>query len=201
MLDTVTQHSDTPKETTIAPPWRSPIQERKYPIPEVAWYTGGSSKGNPSKQQAIVYHPSSDPIWFEEGNGQGSQEAELRAVWMVITQEPGDSALYSCMDNWAEHRGLTLWIAQWTTQDLTIHAQTIWDRDMWLDIWNIVRHRTVYTYHVSGHQLMQSLGNDEADALAQIKWLEDSPADNIIQWLCKKLRHARWKAMWAALKA
>lgn len=148
-----------------------------------------------------MYHPSSDPIWFEEGNGQGSQEAELRAVWMVITQEPGDSALYSCMDNWAEHRGLTLWIAQWTTQDLTIHAQTIWSRDMWLDIWNIVRHRTVYTYHVSGHQLMQSLGNDEADALAQIKWLEDSPADNIIQWLCKKLRHARWKAMWAALKA
>lgn len=113
-----------------------------------------------------MYHPSSDPIWFEEGNGQGSQEAELRAVWMVITQEPGDSALYSCMDNWAEHQGLTLRIAQWTTQDLTIHAQTIWGRDTWLDIWNIVRHRTVYTYHVSGHQPMQSLGNDEADALA-----------------------------------
>lgn len=43
---------------------------------------------------------------------------------------------------------------------------------MWLDIWNVVRYRTLYAYHISGHQPMQSLGNHEADTLAQIRWLK-----------------------------
>jgi len=48
---------------------------------------------------------------------------------------------------------------------------------------------------------MQSPGNDEANTLAQIWWLEDSPAENIAQLLHKKLQHAGQKTMWAAVKA
>ena len=85
ILGPVTYHSDAPKETLVAPPEKSPVQEGKYPIPEDAWYTDGSSKGNPSKWRAIAYHPSTETTWFDEGDGQSSPWAELRAVWMVIT--------------------------------------------------------------------------------------------------------------------
>jgi len=64
-------------------------------------YTDGSGKGNPSKWRPIAYHPSTEMIWFDEGDGQSSQWAELRAVWMVITKEPGDGILNICTDSWA----------------------------------------------------------------------------------------------------
>ena len=64
-------------------------------------YTGWSGKGNPSKWRPIAYHPSTEMIWFDEGDGQSSQWAEPRAVWMVITMEPGDGILNICTDNWA----------------------------------------------------------------------------------------------------
>uniref|UniRef100_A0A669QJJ3 ribonuclease H n=1 Tax=Phasianus colchicus TaxID=9054 RepID=A0A669QJJ3_PHACC len=197
----VTYHCDAPKETLVAPPEKSPVQEGKYPIPEDAWCTDGSSKGNPSKWRAIAYHPSTKTIWFDEGDGQSSQWAELRAVWMVIPKEPGDGILNTCTDSWAVYRGLTLWIAQWATQEWTIHARPIWGKDMWLDIWNTVKHRTMCVYHVSGHQPLQSPGNDEADTLAQVRWIENSPSENIAHWLHQKLRHEGQKTMWAAAKA
>ncbi|XP_052553514.1 uncharacterized protein LOC128087697 [Tympanuchus pallidicinctus] len=168
ILGPVTYHSDAPKEILVAPPEKSPVQDGKYPIPEDAWYTDGSSKGNPSKWRATAYHPSTETIWFDEGSGQSSQWAELRAVWMGITKEPGDGILNICTDSWAVYRGLTLWIAQWATQEWTVHTRPIWGKDRWLDIWNTVKYRTVRVYHVSGHQPLQSPGNDEADTLARV---------------------------------
>jgi len=50
---------------------------------------------------------------------------------------------------------------------------------MWLDIWNTVKHRTVCVYHVSSHQPLQSPGNDEAEALARVQWIENSLSENI----------------------
>jgi len=126
----VTYHTDALKETLVTPPEKSPIQEGKYPIPEDAWYTDGSSKGNPSKLRAIAYHPSTKTICFDEGDVQSIQWTELRAVWMVITKETGDGILNICTDRWAVYLGLTLWIAQWATQEWTIHAQPIWSKDM-----------------------------------------------------------------------
>jgi len=38
ILGPVTYPSDAPKETLVAPPEKSPVQEGKYPIPEDAWY-------------------------------------------------------------------------------------------------------------------------------------------------------------------
>ena len=62
---------------------------------------------------------------------------------MVITQEPGNSALNICTDSWAVYQVLILWIAQWATQDWMINAGPIRGKDMWVDIRNVVRHRTV----------------------------------------------------------
>ena len=123
ILGPVTYHSDAPKETLVTPPEKSPVQEGKYPIPEDAWYTDGSSKGNPSKWRAIAYDPSTETVWFDEGGGQSSQWAELRAVWMVISKEPGDTILN---DSWAVYQGLTLWIAQRANQEWSIHVRQIW---------------------------------------------------------------------------
>jgi len=72
ILGPVTFHSDAPEESTIAPPERSLLQEGKYAVSEDAWYTDGSSKGNPSKWRAIAYHPSTETIWFQEGDEQSS---------------------------------------------------------------------------------------------------------------------------------
>jgi len=77
ILGPVTYHSDAPKETLVAPPEKSPIQEGRYPIPENGWYTDGFSKGNLSRWREIAYHPSTETIWFDEGDGQSSQWAEL----------------------------------------------------------------------------------------------------------------------------
>ena len=122
ILGPVTYHSDAPTETLVIPSEESPVQEGKYTIPEDAWYTDGSSKGNMSKWRAIAYHTSTKKIWFNEGDGQSSQWAELRATWMVINKESDDSILNICTDSWAGYQGVTLWIAQWATQQRTIHT-------------------------------------------------------------------------------
>lgn len=58
----MTYHIDAPKETLVAPPDKSPVQEEKYPILEDAWYTDGSNEGNPSKWRVIAYHPATETI-------------------------------------------------------------------------------------------------------------------------------------------
>lgn len=73
ILGPVTYHSDVPKETFFTPPEKSSIQEGKYPIPDDAWYTDWSSKGNLSMSRAIAYQPSTKTTWFDQGDGQSSQ--------------------------------------------------------------------------------------------------------------------------------
>ena len=52
-----------------------------------------SSKGNLSKWRPVAYHSSAKTIWFDEGDGQNSQWAEMQAMWLVITKVPGDGIL------------------------------------------------------------------------------------------------------------
>ena len=105
----------------VTRPEKSPVQEGKYSIPEDAWCTHGSSRGNPRRWRTTVYYPSTEKIWFEEGDGESSQWAELRAVWMVITRA-WQQLTEIFTDSWAVCWELTLWIAQWATQDWMIHA-------------------------------------------------------------------------------
>jgi len=84
------------------------LQEGKYSIPEDAWYMDGPSKGKLSKWSAVAYHPSTETIYSEEGDGKRNQWTELRVMRMVITKEPGDSILKICTDSWTVYRGITL---------------------------------------------------------------------------------------------
>ena len=43
--------------------------------------------------------------------------------------------------------------------------------------------QTPTVYHVTGHLPLASPGNNEADALAQVCWLEGKPASDVAQWL------------------
>jgi len=47
----------------------------------------------------------------------------------------------------------------------------------------------------------KSPGNNGADTLAWVRWLENSPSENIIHWLDQKLWHAGQKTIWAVAKA
>ena len=50
---------------------------------------------------------------------------------------------------------------------------------------------------MTGHLPLASPGNDEADKLAQIHWLEGKPASDVAQWLHQHLLHVGQKTMWA----
>lgn len=86
--------------------------------------------------------------------------------------------------------GFTLWTAQWATQEWTACAQHIWGRDMWLDIWNVIKHGTINVYHISSHQTLHSPGNNEASTLAQVLCMVNPQSKNITHWLQEKLRNA-----------
>jgi len=120
---------------------------------------------------------------------------------MVITKEPGDSTLNICTDSWAVYWGLALWIAQWATQDWTIHAWSIWGKEMWLDIWNVVKHRAIRVYHISGHHHCSHQKMMTLKHLSWVWWIENSSSENIAHSLHQKLQHVRQKTMWAAAKA
>ena len=51
-------------------PEPSPFKEGRPPIPNVAWYTDGSSRGATAAWNAVAVQPSTDTIWFETGYGQ-----------------------------------------------------------------------------------------------------------------------------------
>jgi len=83
----VTYRNDAPKEILVAPLEKSCVQEGKYLIPEDAWYTDGSSKGNLSKWSATAYHPSTKTICFDEGGW--SEQPMGRTVSCVDDYDQG----------------------------------------------------------------------------------------------------------------
>ncbi|XP_019516334.1 PREDICTED: uncharacterized protein LOC109392377 [Hipposideros armiger] len=91
-----------------------PYREGKPTVPGGAWYTGGSCWCQPPSWTAVGLQPESEEFWYDTGQGQSSQWAKLRAVWLVLTHEAGD--VHVCTDNWAVFRGLTLWLPCWATQ-------------------------------------------------------------------------------------
>ena len=71
---------------------------------------------------------------------------------MVIAKEPSDGILNICTDSWAVYQGLTLWIAQWATQEWTIYTRPIWGKDM-LDVeCRQTQDWMCLPYHASGRQ-------------------------------------------------
>ena len=54
---------------------------------------------------------------------------------------------------------------------------------LWRDLWASDQTKTVTVYHVTGHLPLASPGNDEADTLAPVRWLEGKPVPDVAQWL------------------
>lgn len=44
---------------------------------------------------------------------------------------------------------------------------------MWQDLWDLGQDVTIY--HAIGHAPLVSLGNDEADVVVKVRWLEGAP--------------------------
>ena len=57
--------------------------------------------------------------------------------------------------------------------------------------------QTPTVYHVTGHLSLASPENNEADALAQVCWLEGESASDVAQWIHQYLLHVGQKTMWA----
>lgn len=82
----MTYVSDGQEELALGPVvTESPYREGGTTIPEGAWYADSSSHGQPPR--AIAFHPKTEMIWMEVGEGKSSQWAELQVVWLVITPE------------------------------------------------------------------------------------------------------------------
>ena len=142
---------------------------------------------------AIAMQPSTDTIWFDTGTGQSSQWAELWAVWMAITHEPGPLAV--CTESWAVYRGLTLWLSMWQAQQWLSRNRPMCGQAMRQELWALGHGKEVTVYHVPGHMTLTAPGNDEADALAHMRWLERAPSADVAHWLHQRLNHAGSKTV------
>ncbi|XP_057354456.1 uncharacterized protein LOC130682963 [Manis pentadactyla] len=82
------------------------------------------------------------------------------------------------------------------TKVITTYPIAEWVRDCTQSPWSGVA-QTSTVYHVTGHLHLASPGNDEADALAQVRWLEGKPASDVAQRLHQCLLHMGQKTNWA----
>lgn len=115
---------------------------------------------------AIGVQPKTDTIWFDTGVGQSSQWAELMAVWMVFSHEPGP--LVICTDSWAVFWDLMLWLPTWKHQNWLVGHCPLWGQAIWQDLWDLGQGKEVTLMHVTGHLPLMSPGNDDTDALAPV---------------------------------
>ena len=74
LLGLVTYTSEKQEEVAFEPSVaESPYQEGRVHLPEDARYTDGSSRGQPPKWMAIAFHPKTETIRMEDGEGKSSQ--------------------------------------------------------------------------------------------------------------------------------
>ena len=78
------------------------------------------AKGSPLNGKLFHTNSSGEPF------GRSNQWAELRAVWLVVINEP--SSIFICTDSWAVFKVLTLWLEQWHAQDCTITTDPCGDK-------------------------------------------------------------------------
>lgn len=51
--------------------------------------------------------------------------------------------------------------------------------------------------HVTGHALLVHQGNEKADTLVKVRWVDTSPIRDMVQWLHWHPLHAGQKTIWA----
>ena len=76
---------------------------------------------------------------------------------------------------------------------------------LWQGLWELGHQKQITVYHMTGHASLFSSGNDVANMLAKVQWLEKVLAGlsgtEIAQWLRHYLLHAGRKTMWSTIKA
>ena len=128
--------------------------------------------------RALSFHPKTETIWMEDGEGNSSQWAELQAVGLIITHEPSSIVVHT--DSWAV---FTLCLPAWYHANWMVGHWPLWGQVLWQDLWASGQTKTVTVYDVTDHLPLASPGNNEADTLAQMCWLEGKPASAVAQWL------------------
>ena len=77
----------------------------------------------------------------------------------------------------------------------------LWGQELWQDLWASGQTKTVTIYHVTGHLPLTSSGNDEADTLAQVHWIEGKPPSGVAQWLLQCLLCVGQMTIWTVALA
>ena len=115
----------------------------------------------------------------------------------MACDHPGPSPIVVCTDSWAIYWGLTLWLQTWYLANWMVGHWPLWRQELWQDLWASGQTQAVTVYHVTGHLSLASPENNEADALAQVCWLEGESASDVAQWIHQYLLHVGQKTMWA----
>ena len=109
-------------------------------------------------------------------------------------KEPSPIVVFT--DSWTVYRGLILWLPTWYHANWLVGHQPLWGQELWQGLWACGQTKIITVYHVIGHLPLTSPGNEEADKLAQICWLEGKPASDVAQWLYQCLLQVGQKTMW-----
>ena len=109
-----------------------------------------------------------------------------------------------CTDSWTVYQGLTLWISTWYANKWMVMHRPLWGARLWQDLQELGHQKQITIYHVTRHAPLPSPGDEEADMLAKVQWLETVPASpsriEITLWLYHCLLHAGEKTMWSTIK-
>ena len=67
-----------------------PFHEGQAPVPSDAWYTDGSSRGQPAMGTAVAFQTETDRIWFdtEVVRVASGQNCELCGLWLPMEHWP-----------------------------------------------------------------------------------------------------------------
>lgn len=126
---------------------------------------------------AVAFWLFTETVRWESGNEQSSQWAELQAAWLVVANE--SSSIVICVDSWALHQDITLWIVTRHAKKKKIsNAPALVDPSL---VARLVGDDTseITVCHVMGHMTLAYPGNDGVDALANARWLEKAPANHV----------------------
>ena len=80
----------------------------------------------------------------------------------------------------------------------------LWGQVLWQDLWELGHQKQSTVCHVTGYAPFASPGNDEADTLAKMRWLETVPVSpsgrEVAHWPHRRLSHVRQKTIWSTIK-
>ncbi|KAM9388341.1 ribonuclease HI-like [Phaethornis superciliosus] len=116
-------------------------------------FTDGSCPlvGGHRKWKAAVWNPTRIVAKTDEGNGESSQFAEVKAIQLAldIAEQEKWPRLYT--DIWMEANALRGWLKQWKQNNWQRKDKPIWAAELWKDIAARLEKLDVKVRHVDAH--------------------------------------------------